>query len=198
MRLMILFALVACTKPHPPEAPETPRPAKPPWRTPETWRSESFKFPLEFAPTITHTGIEELRFAPGFADPTKPGYWSYAFVWRTGDQAALDATALGTELTTYFRGLIAAVDEKGQVKDKGAIVAKATASGDSRYELAIHVIDVFKTFQPVDLVGWAQRQPCGAGALWVFALGPAQTPVRDQLDALAREVVCGQPTPADH
>lgn len=192
MRVVILFALVACSKPYTPDA---PRPAKPPWRTPETWRSESFTFPLEFAPTIAHTGIEELRFAPGFADPARPGYWSYAFVWRTGDQAALDAAALGGELTTYFRGLIAAVDEQRRVTDRDAIVATATASGDGRFELAIRVIDVFKTFQPVDLVGWAQRQPCGAGALWVFALGPARTPVRDQLDQLAREVVCGQPTP---
>jgi len=190
MRLMLLVFVVACsTKQAPPPAPTTP------WRTPATWRNESFKFPLEFAPTIGHRGLEELRFPPGFADPKAPGYWSYAFVWRTDDGAALDAAALGGELTVYFRGLIAAVDEKKQVTDRDAIVAKATAGNAGRFELAIHVIDIFKTFQPVDLTGWAERRACGQGALWVFVLAPSATPLRGELDQLAREAACGQPTP---
>jgi len=194
MRLMVLVpVLVACGG----KTPDTPRPLPPPWRVPATWRHETFKFPLEFAPSLAHTGLEELRFAPGFGKPETPGYWSYAFVWRTGDPATLDAAALGGELTAYFRGLIDAVDQEKKVTDRDAIVAKATAAGEGRFELAVHVIDVFKTFQPVDLAGWAERRGCGQGSLWVFVLAPAASPVRGELDTLAREAACGQPTPPD-
>ena len=57
------------------EAP--PAPAQPPhetttaapsftWPVPDGWRSETIPFPLEFAPSIPHRGVEEIRFAPGF------------------------------------------------------------------------------------------------------------------------------------
>ena len=38
-------------------------------------------FPLDFAPNLPYRGTEELRFAPGFFDPSAAGSWSYAFVW---------------------------------------------------------------------------------------------------------------------
>jgi hypothetical protein len=188
-----LIVIAACAS----KTPDSPRLPPAPWRVPATWRHETFKFPLEFAPQLAHTGIEELRFAPGFGKPETPGYWSYAFVWRTGDPAMLDAGTLGSELTAYFRGLIDAVDQKKQVTDRDAIVAKATAAGDGRIELAVHVIDVFNTFQPVALAGWAERRGCGQGSLWVFVLAPTASPVRGELDTLAREAACGQPTPPD-
>jgi hypothetical protein len=159
---------------------------------PAGWKSEVIPFPLEFAPAITHRGVEELRFAPGFFDPDKPGYWSYAFAWRTDDAAALDGAALAGELTAYFRGLIAAVDEKHRIADRDAIVVTATAEGP-RFTLAAHVFDAFKTAQPLDLTGWAARTPCGSGALWVFVLGPTASGVRGDLEALAKTAACDQP-----
>jgi hypothetical protein len=39
------------------------------WETPAGWRTETIPFPLEFAPSIAHAGVEELRFPPGFLDP---------------------------------------------------------------------------------------------------------------------------------
>jgi hypothetical protein len=166
------------------------------WSIPAGFRGETIPFPLEFAPGLGHRGAEELRFAPGFFDPAAPGYWSYAFAWRTEDAAALGAAALGGELTTYFRGLIAAVDDHGQIaaRDREAIAVRATADG-ARFALAAHVIDAFKTKQPLELTGWAERQACGAGAVWRFVLAPATTGVRPQLDALAAAARCGQPLP---
>ena len=151
-------------------------------------------FPLDFAPALAHTGAEELRFAPGFFDPAAAGYWSYAFVWRTHDAAAMDAAAVGAELTAYFRGLIAAVDEAKQIADRDAIVVKAVAAGP-RIALTAHVFDAFKTKQPLDLVGWAERRACGTGALWSFVLAPAASALRPQLDALATGAACDQPVP---
>jgi hypothetical protein len=159
---------------------------------PAGFRGETIPFPLDFAPGVVHRGVEELRFAPGFFDPAGPGYWSYAFVWRTDDPAVLDAAALGTELTAYFRGLIDAVDEAKQIADRDAIVVTVTAAG-ARLTLAAHVFDAFKTKQPLDLAGWAERQACGAGALWSFVLAPGASALRPQLDALVAQARCDQP-----
>ena len=170
------------------------------WPLPAGWRDEVIPFPLAFAPTIQHTGIEVLRFPKGFFDPASPEYWSYAFIWRTTDAAVLDEKQLAGELTLYFRGLIAAVDEKQRIEDRDAIVATVTKEGDEpRFTIKAHVFDAFKTAQPVDLVGWAERRACDRGALWVFVLAPEKTSIRTQLDELARAASCDispEPKPA--
>jgi hypothetical protein len=196
--LVAVIALVACGSPEPApiEAPSpSPAAARPAaWRVPEGWKSETIPFPLEFAPSIRHRGAEELRFPPDFLEPGKPGYWSYAFIWRTEDPAQLDAAALGAELTAYFKGLIAAVDQdRGRTRDAAAlesIAARAEPDGPGRWKLTAHVIDAFKTGAPVDLVGWAERRSCGSGALWVFVLARSDSPLRGELDPLARSAGC--------
>jgi hypothetical protein len=200
-RLAAFFWLAACgapaASPPAPTAPTAPAAGAAPtaaWPVPAGFRGETIPFPLDFAPGLAHKGVEELRFAPGFFDPSAPGYWSYAFVWRTDDAAAMDAAALGGELTVYFRGLIAAVDEKHEIADRDAITVRATPSG-ARLALAAHVYDAFKTKQPLDLVGWAERTACGSGALWRFVLSPAASAVRASLDAVAAAAACGQPVP---
>ncbi len=174
-------------------APET-------WPIPAGWKHETIPFPLGFAPGIAHRGVEELRFAPGMFDPAAAGYWSYVFVWRTEDAATLAAPILAAELTAYFRGLLAAVDEKDKrIANLDDIVVTATGSGEgeTKLTLAVHVIDAFKTGQPVDLTGWAQRTACGSGALWVFVMAPDRSGVREELDRLAGQAACGQKLPVD-
>jgi hypothetical protein len=181
MRWLILLA-VACGS-SASESKPAPRPA-PTWELPAGWKSEVIPFPLGFAPAIAHTGAEELRFPKGFFKPESGEYWSYAFVWRTTDAAQLDAAQLAAEMTLYFKGLITAVDEnKAQVKDKDAIVA--TAVGGPRFEMTAHVFDAFGDGRAVDLTGWAERVGCGSGAIWVFALAPATTSIRAEVDRLA-------------
>ena len=176
-----------------PSAPTPAAPAAPAktaeWELPKGWRSEVIKFPLDFAQDIDHMGVEELRFPPGFFDPASGEYWSYAFIWRTRDTANLDAKALGDELTVYFRGLIDAVDKQKRITARDSIVATAEADG-ARFRLHANVFDAFKTAQPVELFGWAARQRCGTGALWVFVLAPQATTIRPQLDALAASAPC--------
>lgn len=188
----MLCGLAACGASS--QAPAAPAASSAPWPVPAGFRSETIPFPLEFAPAIAQRGAEELRFAPGFFDPAAPGYWSYAFVWRTADPAALEGDALGAALTLYFRGLIDAVDGKHQIDHKETITAAAVRSG-ARMRLAVHVIDAFKTQQPVDLVGWADHLVCGDGGLWRFVLAPSGSAVRPALDALAGQAACGQPVP---
>jgi len=190
----VLPWILACGAAAPTPAPEPTSRQGLPWAVPDGFRGETIAFPLEFAPSLAHNGVEELRFAPGFFDPSAPGYWSYAFVWRTEDPAALDAAAVGGELTAYFRGLIAAVDQAKQITERDAIAVRATPSG-ARFALAAHVYDAFRTKQPIELVGWAARGACGTGALWRFVLAPASSALRPQLDALVAGAACDQPVP---
>src|SRR5688572_27371536 len=125
---LLALLLVACSSGAPPAPPA----ADPPWPVPSGWRTEVIKFPLEFAPSIAHRGFEDLRFPPKFFDPASDDYWSYAFIWRTEDAAQLDAAGLGAELTAYFRGLIAAVDQKQRITARDEIVARATPDGAAR------------------------------------------------------------------
>jgi hypothetical protein len=186
-----LLVLVACgTKPPPKHDPPPPPPAvkSEPWPTPAGWKSETIPFPLDFAPSLAHRGVEELRFAPGMFDPAAPGYWSYAFVWRVEDAAALDAKQLGDELTAYFRGLLAAVD-KDLAGRSDEIAVTATGSG-RHFDLTARVVDAFKSKLRVDLVGWAERRACPTGALWVFVFSPKSSVLRGELEALATAARC--------
>lgn len=179
------------SEPGPPDAAAW-QPADPPWEVPSGWRTEVIPFPLDFAKDIAHEGFEDIRFPPKFFEPGSGDYWSYAFRWRTRDAAMLDAAALSDELTRYFRGLVAAVDEKREIAERDAIRASATAAADGTFPLTAHVVDAFTTKQPLDLVGWAQRTSCKEGALWVFVLAPPTTKIRGELDALARRATCAR------
>lgn len=185
MKRALLGLLVAC---HAAPAPATPAPAA--WQVPTGWKQEVIPFPLEFAPALAHRGREELRFPPGFLDEASPNRWSYAFVWRLEDPAQLDAAALAAELETYFRGLLAAVDGDKHRLDPSQITATAKLEGDGTFAVAAHLIDTFTSATPVDVVGHARRISCGTGALWTFVLAPEPSPLRTQLDDLARRATC--------
>src|SRR5579863_5979229 len=134
------------------------------WPLPAGWRSEVIPFPLDFAPTLAHRGVEELRFPPGMFDPTSPARWSYAFAWRLDDTAALAPGELAAELTAYFKGLVAAVDSKHRVAAPEQIAVAVSPS----FAIRAHVFDAFATGDPIDLDGAATRVPCGAGAVWII------------------------------
>ena len=155
------------------------------WPVPAGYKHETIPFPLDFAPTLAHRGHEELRFPPGFLDEHSPSHWSYAFVWRLDDPAQLDDSALAAELTTYFRGLLVAVDGDKHRVDPAAITVRVETGA-----VHAHIIDAFGSAAPVDLEGTARRTSCGSGALWTFVLAPAGSPVRPQLDALAAATGC--------
>src|SRR6187402_1986296 len=61
------------------------------WPTPAGWRSETIPFPLDFAPSLPYRGTEELRFAPGFFEPTSETYFTYSFVWLVEGEPSFGA-----------------------------------------------------------------------------------------------------------
>jgi hypothetical protein len=188
---LVACLLVACSSAGS-SRPREPAPPTP-WPVPDGWKHELIAFPLGFAPSLAHAGVEEIRFAPGFFQPAAPGYWSYAFVWRLDDVAAFDGTTVAAELTTYFRGLVDAVDENHEIADRESIVVRA-ASEQAHLALTAHVIDPFTSKQPVELVGTASQIACPRGVLWVFTFAPERSALKAEVAALAARAACDQPT----
>jgi len=81
---------------------------------PEDWRTEIIPFPLSFAPEISFEGIEDIRFAPGWAKKESPTFWTYAFVWHLDKDPALDARKIEITLEVYFDGLMKNVAANGK------------------------------------------------------------------------------------
>ncbi len=160
------------------------------WPVPDGWRGETIPFPLEFAPDIPHRGVEELRFAPGFFQPDAPGYWTYAFAWVVSDDRAADPGTLARELTTYFRGLTAAVakDRKDLPPiDLDRIEARLQPDGRG----AVRTFDAFGDGRPIDLEVAVTVQPCGAGrAILVAAARRGHPPIDPPLQDVLRAFRC--------
>ena len=50
-------------------------------KAPKAWRSETIKLPPAFAPDMTLTGVEEIRFAPGMFQADSDSFFSYFLVF---------------------------------------------------------------------------------------------------------------------
>ncbi|MFK7959255.1 MAG: formylglycine-generating enzyme family protein [Phycisphaerales bacterium] len=100
----------------------------PPVESLAEWPSEVIAFPPGFAPELP-SGIESLRFAPGWRDPDGEHFWSYALsIWI--DEPTPDAARIDALLELYYDGLIAAVGEgKRPAKDDDAAVGAAAGTG---------------------------------------------------------------------
>lgn len=197
MKRALLVVCVACgSRAH--EPPPTPPVATPPanasspssWLLPEGWTREEIPFPLEFAPSIPHRGVEELRFPPGFLKADSPNRWSYAFEWVVTDAADLDAPVLAAELTAYFRGLLVSVDGDKKRFDPTAIIATADAREDM-FVVKARIFDAFGDAKAIELEGWARRTACGSErVVWRFVMAPPSSPIRKELDDLAARPPC--------
>jgi hypothetical protein len=103
---------------------------------------------------------------------------------------------VAAELTTYFSGLVDAVDEKDEIADRESIVVRATPE-QAGLVLTAHVIDPFASKQPVELFGTARQITCPRGALWVFTFAPERSGLKSEVAALADRASCEQPTVAN-
>lgn len=155
---LILFIALACTSQalaqKAPPKPEVPFVLP----TPEGWRTETLTFPLEFAPGLPYTGLEELRFSPGMFKPGSEDFWSYAFVCWLEGEVPFTSERLNADLKAYLEGLSRAVEEKNEkFNPKAATVTarltelKTTQDGPRRFEGKVNAYDPFKTHKPVTL-----------------------------------------------
>ncbi|HTI12716.1 MAG TPA: hypothetical protein VL832_29290 [Puia sp.] len=73
---------------------------------PDRWRIERSSFPPPFAPKVKLTGVEEIRFPPGWGVAGSEDYWSVAYLlWLDAGQK-IDEAVLQENLKIYYDGLV--------------------------------------------------------------------------------------------
>jgi CubicO group peptidase (beta-lactamase class C family) len=117
-------------------------------KTDETWTSEIFTFPLNFAPNLQFEGIEEAHFPKGWRNINSPEFWSYAFAWNINLTRRLSENELENYLQIYFDGLTKVVNKEKDLvlPDAASKMYKMEKVGDvSRFSGTIKIHDAFVT-----------------------------------------------------
>lgn len=102
----------------------------------EDWGIERFLIPIEFAPGIEYTGVEDLRFTRGWGDSTSGEYWTYAYLWFLEGKPEISAAILEKNMAMYYDGLVGRNIERRKIPADKVIATKAsfkkitTASAD--------------------------------------------------------------------
>ena len=96
---------------------------------PDTWRKESFPFPLRFAPTIPYEGMEHVRFAPYWQEFASERGFTYVLLWDI-KRRRLEPAEIERALNVYFDGLMEQVTRGRKIADPG------TATSTSLHPLA--------------------------------------------------------------
>lgn len=111
----------------------------------EGWGTEKIPFPIGFAPSIPYTGVEEIRFAPGWAKITSDSYWSYVFLWYLDGKQKIDVKTLESHLKVYYEGLAAATKSVPREKLIPVVVKnkseKNCEDGGSYFEGTLVMLD---------------------------------------------------------
>ncbi|GAA4338835.1 hypothetical protein [Flaviaesturariibacter amylovorans] len=135
---------------------------------PAGWGTERFALPASFAPDLPLKGVEDIRFAPGFASPKSGQYWAYTYLWWLEGAPAVDAARLQQYFKAYYDGLVAVnMRDKTLPADKMiattvTIKKTKTVPGEPEaYEGSVRLLD-YQSLEPVTLRLTVQVQPCTA------------------------------------
>ena len=93
---------------------------------PQGWGVERFAIPIEFAPTISYKGVEDVRFAPGWSDPGSNEYWTYAFLWYLEGTPEITPQVTEKNLAAYYTGLIERNIERRKIPKEKLFPVKVT------------------------------------------------------------------------
>jgi hypothetical protein len=181
LRFSVVGLIVAsgCAK-EPPVTPAAEKAATPfgiDWPAPNGWRTEDIPFPLKFAPSIPYKGYETLRFGPKFLDPASETYFTYSFAFVLDDAPAFTATALATELETYFTGLMSAVTKKPSPRELHAasLAADGQKDGRDRFKGTVKTVDGFGDGRRLDLVVEGESFVCRGHRIVLTSLSPHES-----------------------
>jgi len=160
---------------------------------PEQWKSETIPFPIDFAKSIPYSGIEEIRFTPGWGDAHSNDYWSYTFLWFVDGTPALNADTLSNHMMSYFNGLYQS--NKPKTVDSKVVTAVqiekvATATGDQEtYSGKLATLN-FLTGQPIRFFATihVQNYPNAKQSAIFFEISPKpyNNPVWQELDGVVQ------------
>ena len=87
---------------------------------PDTWRSQTFRFPLAFAPSIPYEGTETVRFSPSWAHFADEDAFTYVVLWDL-QRKPLEPAELERALNVYFDGLMELATRTRKIDDPGTV-----------------------------------------------------------------------------
>ncbi len=167
---------------------------------PDGWRHERISMPMDFAPQIPYTGVEDIRFAPGWDEKDNENYWSYTFLWCVDGQQLMNEQMLDNDLTAYYRGLVNKNLEPGKMPDDKAVPVKVsvkkikTLTGDiATFSAVISMIDYMGS-EPIMLNSIIHSRKCGtqSRSIILFEVSPQSPsgPIWKQLSTIGASVFC--------
>ncbi|GAA4889331.1 hypothetical protein [Ferrimonas pelagia] len=141
---------------------------------PAHWRGERILLPPEFAPQMSFSGVEELRFAPGMYDAEAEDFFSYLFVFELESSDRLTAEKVEQLLLQYYRGLCRTVaqDNDSQCLPEQVILELTPMLGG--YQAQLDWIEPFITGKPQRLYLELSPVERGERALMYGAASPQQ------------------------
>jgi hypothetical protein len=126
---------------------------------PEGWTSETFAIPIEFAPAIPFKGVEEVRFTRDWASKDSAAYWSYVFVWHLEGEENFNPDSLGSYLSKYYAGLVAANTGGKKIGYGDAAISLHDNDDPNFFSGEIHTLD-YMTDNPFVLNAHITVRPC--------------------------------------
>ncbi len=167
---------------------------------PAGWTTERIDFPISFAPSISYTGTEDLRFAKEWGKNNSDEHWAYAFLWWLDGKVKVDTATLRTDLTAYYSGLVQQnVREQNipavkLVPTTVEVNAVAALPGDkSTFTATVHMLN-YQVQEPMVLNCIIHVRQCDGSrhTAILFTISPKEKshPVWGQLDAINNDFSC--------
>ncbi len=162
------------------------------------WTTERISFPISFAPGIHYRGTEDIRFTPGWGNPTADDYWTYEFLWWLNDAPVINKEILTQNLYAYYSGLVndnvksRSIASVKLVPVKVDIKKIVASKGDKEtYSGTIAMLD-YMTQRPMVLNCMIHLKSCTMTAI-VFEMSPQPLshPVWQSMDKLQANFLCG-------
>jgi len=76
------------------------------YAVPGNWgMDQRWNFPLPWSPKLPYRGVEDLFYAPNFANTNSPEYHSYLFFWWIEGAKVFTSEQLQADMLVYYRGL---------------------------------------------------------------------------------------------
>jgi len=178
----------------------------PSWKPPyqlelEGWGIERLAFPIDFAPSITYAGVEDIRFTKGWSDQKSPEYWSYAFLWLLDNGPGQTAAIIQKNLNVYYDGLVGRniikrnIPKSLVIKTQTKLQAIKTEKGDLHTFLGtIRMLD-YMAQKPMVLNARIHVKKCSGSTqtivFYQLSPKPLTQPVWTRLNALWSHFKCG-------
>jgi len=121
------------------------------------WGVERSFIQKAFAPQVPFTGIEDIRYTPGWGNTKSEQYWSYGFLWCLDESPKISAEMIEKNLTVYYSELFASNVQQQNIPARKILPVKtwitelARENDDEKtYYGAIAMLD-FMVQKPISL-----------------------------------------------